>query len=79
MKEKRLDYELMRILAIFLVVFNHTENRGFFLYQVPGCSGINAILSLLLATVCKIAVPLFLMISGGLLFLRQESLKDLVC
>ena len=79
MKEKRLDYELMRILAIFLVVFNHSENRGFFLYQAPGCSGVNAILSLLLATVCKIAVPLFFMISGGLLLHRQESLKDLFC
>ena len=79
MKEKRLDYELMRILAIFLVVFNHTENRGFFLYQAPGCSAVNAILSLLLATVCKIAVPLFFMISGGLLLHRQETLKDLLC
>ena len=77
MKEKRLDYELMRILAIFLVVFNHTDTRGFFLYQVPGCSGLNAVLSLLLATICKIAVPLFFMISGGLLLHRQESLKDL--
>ena len=31
MKEKRLDYELMRILAIFLVVFNHTDNQTVFL------------------------------------------------
>lgn len=77
MKEKRLDYELMRIIAIFLVVFNHTENRGFFLYQAPGCSGVNVVLSLLLATICKIAVPLFSMISGGLLLHRQESLKEL--
>lgn len=79
MKEKRLDYELMRILAIFLVVFNHTENRGFFLYQVPGGSGVNCAVSLVLAVVCKIAVPLFFMISGGLLLHRQESLKDLFC
>lgn len=41
MKEKRLDYELMRIAAIFLVVFNHTDIRGFFLYQVPGGSAVN--------------------------------------
>lgn len=79
MKEKRLDYELMRILAIFLVVFNHTENRGFFLYQVPGGSMVNVVLSLLLAVICKIAVPLFFMISGGLLLHRQESIKDLFC
>ena len=79
MKEKRLDYELMRILAIFLVVFNHTDNRGFFLYQVPGCSAVNAALSLLLATICKTGVPLFFMVSGGLLLHRQESLKKLFC
>lgn len=78
MKEKRLDYELLRILAIFLVVFNHTENRGFFLYQVPGGSRINCMLSLILAVICKIAVPLFFMISGGLLLHRQESLGDLL-
>ena len=78
MKKKRLDFELMRILAIFLVVFNHTESRGFFLYQVPGGSEINCILSLLLAVICKAAVPLFFLISGGLLLGRQESLKDLL-
>ena len=79
MKEKRLDYERLRILAIFLVVFNHTDTRGFFLYQVPGGSKINCALSLLLAVICKIAVPLFFMISGGLLLHRQESVKDLFC
>lgn len=77
MKEKRLDYELMRIAAIFLVVFNHTDIRGFFLYQVPGCSGVNRVLSLLLATVCKTAVPMFFMISGGLLLDRDESISQL--
>lgn len=79
MKEKRLDYELMRILAIFLVVFNHTDNRGFFLYQVPGCSRTNVMLSLPLSVICKIGVPLFFMVSGGLLLHRQESLKELFC
>ena len=77
MKEKRLDYELMRIAAIFLVVFNHTDIRGFFLYQVPGGSAVNRMLSLLLATICKIAVPMFFMISGGLLLNRNESISQL--
>lgn len=78
MKEKRLDFEILRILAIVLVVFNHTQERGFELYRVPGCSGVNAALSLLLGVVCKIAVPLFLMVSGGLLLDRQEPIKTVM-
>lgn len=78
MKKKRLDFELMRILAIFLVVFNHTDTRGFFLYQMPGGSGVNCAVSLLLAVICKAAVPLFFMISGGLLLGREESLRTLL-
>ncbi len=76
-KEKRLDYELDADFGDFPGGVQPYDNRGFFLYQVPGCSGVNAVLSLLLATICKIAVPLFFMISGGLLLHRQESLKDL--
>lgn len=74
MKEKRLDFECLRIIAIFLVVFNHTEHRGFSLYLVEGGSTVNNALSLFLAILCKIAVPLFLLVSGGLLLPRQESL-----
>lgn len=73
MKEKRLDFEILRILAIVLVVFNHTQQRGFELWQVPGGSCVNVIGSLLFSVTCKIAVPLFLMISGGLLLDREES------
>lgn len=75
MKEKRLDFEIMRVIAIFLVVFNHTEHRGFSLYLVPGGSGVNNAASLFLAIVCKIAVPLFLMVSGGLLLQREEPIS----
>lgn len=75
MKEKRLDFELLRIIAICLVVFNHTENRGFSLYLVEGGSFFNNVASLLLAIICKIAVPLFLMVSGGLLLHKEEPIS----
>lgn len=75
MKEKRLDFELLRIIAIVLVVFNHTEHRGFSLYLVEGGSLFNNGVSLLLAIVCKIAVPLFLLVSGGLLLHKEEPIS----
>ena len=78
MKEKRLDYEVLRIIAIFLVVFNHSQHRGFELYLVEGGSFVNNFISLALAVLCKIAVPLFLMISGGLLLHREESIKTVI-
>lgn len=75
MKEKRLDFEILRIIAIFLVVFNHTEHRGFSLYLVAGGSAVNNAASLLLAICCKIAVPLFLLVSGGLLLQKEEPIS----
>lgn len=78
MKEKRLDFEILRILAIVLVVFNHTQQRGFELYRVPDGGAVNVIGSLLLGVTCKIAVPLFLMVSGGLLLDREESIGQVL-
>jgi surface polysaccharide O-acyltransferase-like enzyme len=75
MKQKRIDFELMRLIAIVLVVFNHTQNRGFLLYQVPEVSRVNFVLSLLMAVTCKVAVPLFFLISGGLLLHRDEPIQ----
>lgn len=78
MKGKRLDFELMRLIAIFLVIFNHSQERGFELYEVAGGSTFNNVASLLMAIVCKIAVPLFLMISGGLLLHKEEPLREVL-
>lgn len=78
MKEKRMDFEILRLIAIVLVVFNHTQNRGFELYRVEGCSTVNAFASLLLAVICKIAVPLFLMVSGGLLLHKEELIRTVI-
>ena len=71
MGKKRLDFEMLRLMAIVGVVFNHTQLRGFELYQLSG-GGINHDLSLLLGILCKTAVPLFLLVSGGLLLHREE-------
>ena len=75
MKEKRLDFEVLRLIAIFGVVFNHSQERGFELYMVQNVSPVNYCASLLLGILCKISVPLFFMVSGGLLLHREEPLS----
>ena len=75
MKQKRLDFELLRLLAIFGVVFNHSQGRGFELYMVENVSTVNYYASLLLGILCKNAVPLFFMVSGGLLLHRKEPIS----
>lgn len=77
MKEEKLYYvELLRVIAIFFVVFNHTRNLGYSLYtEVEG--GFSYWASLSMSILCKIAVPIFFMISGGLLLGKQETLKQL--
>lgn len=78
MKEKRLDYELLRLIAICFVVFNHTQNRGFELFLQEGCQGINYYLSLVLSVLCVMGVPLFLLVSGGLLLHRNETIRKVL-
>lgn len=77
MRERKQVYiELLRVIAIVLVVFNHTRNMGYSLYTEAG-SGFTYWASLSLSILCKIAVPIFFMISGGLLLGKKESLKQL--
>ncbi len=75
MKTKRVDYEILRLIAIVCVVFNHSQHRGFELYLAEGCSTVNFYGSLLLGILCKIAVPLFFLVSGGLLLHREEPVS----
>jgi len=68
--------DLLRIVAIFLVVFNHTGNRGFTLF-VEKIGSPLYFPYMLFSIVCKVAVPLFFMISGALLLSKQESYQKL--
>lgn len=58
-KEKTLYYEVLRIVAICCVIFNHTGDNAFFLFTVTD-SPIEYILSMLFAILCKVGVPIFL-------------------
>lgn len=67
--------DILRLIAIFLVLFNHTWTRGFSLWTISHNSGVLYWLYMFLSITDKIGVPLFLMISGALLLRRKESLS----
>jgi surface polysaccharide O-acyltransferase-like enzyme len=75
--KKLIHLELLRIIAAFLVIFNHTGNRGYFLFSLYDTSTIQYWLYMVLSVICQISVPLFLMISGALLLKKDLSAKDI--
>ena len=76
MKQRGHNYafDILRILACFLVIVNHT-NSEVFLGMNPSLTWA---LSLAYFYFSKIAVPIFLMISGALLLRREYSYKELL-
>ena len=71
-----LHLDFLRIIAIWLVIFNHTSWRGFMLFSVSRESVLFPFY-LFVSIFCKIAVPIFFMISGALLLQREESIETL--
>ncbi len=72
MKENSKVYlDILRILACFLVIVNHT-NSDIFLQMGPSLTWL---FSISYFFVCRIAVPLFLMISGCLLLKKEDNYK----
>lgn len=70
--KRKIHLDILRIIACFLVIVNHTNSR-IFLSMEPSMTWF---LSLLYFFVCKIAVPIFIMISGAVLLGKQESYKE---
>ena len=69
-KTKIVYLELLRIIASFFVIVNHT-NSGIFMSRTPGSGTWWA--SLAYFFMCKTAVPVFLMISGALMLGKVEE------
>ena len=77
-KKRRLDLELLRIIAAFFVIFNHTGYAGFMLFSNYGPHSARFWLYLAVSVFCKLSVPVFLMITGALMLQRETvSLKAL--
>lgn len=70
----KIDIEIMRIVAIVLVVFCHlpTLESGLGMGLTVPAGWVHA----MECTVCRIAVPVFFMISGALLLGRRESIAQ---
>lgn len=70
-----LHIEGLRILAMFLVLFNHTGGYGYFLYAWNRDSALFP-LYIFLSILDAIDIPLFFMISGALLLGKEESISQ---
>lgn len=76
MKNKRFVYlDILRIVAIFLVIFNHIA--GYYLYMYEE-SIINTWFYMTLTMITRINVPIFFMISGSLLLEKEESIISIL-
>lgn len=76
MKNKRISLEILRIIAICMVIFNHTGENGFEMFRTAYGTPFWYFI-ILLDVVSKAGVPLFFMISGVLLLGKEETLKEL--
>ena len=76
-EQKDVSLELLRIIACFFVIFNHTAKHGFFLFSLYSNHSLQYWLYLFIAVFCKFAVPMFFAISGALLLKKKESIKEL--
>lgn len=70
-KNRKLYYEVLRIIAIFLVIFNH--QRGYSLFMES--TGIKQWIYMGITMITRINVPIFFMISGALLLGKDEDYK----
>ena len=70
-KAPKMYLDVVKLLAIVLVVFNHSGNNGYKMYlDVPAEPAHSLLLAF--SAFVKIAVPLFFMASGALLLRREE-------
>lgn len=74
--KRRLHLDMLRLIAIFYVIFNHTSERGYMLFA-DSMDSVLYFPYMFCSILCKAAVPLFFMISGALLLPKQESLGKL--
>ncbi len=71
---KSIYFEIMRIIGCALVIFNHLPGYGIF----GSASGVKQYFYMLLPIVTRINIPLFFMISGALLFQKDEDIKTVL-
>ena len=75
MKQKRISLEILRTIALCMVIFNHTGENGFEMFRTAYGSWLWYFV-ILVDIVSKAGVPIFFMISGALLLGKDEPISD---
>ena len=73
-KKKMVWLEMLRIFAVYLVIFNHTGDYGFH-YWATLDGGYRYWLFMACAALTVMNIPIFYMISGALLMGKEESIQ----
>lgn len=68
--------EVLRIIAALFVIYNHTGTKGYFSYTIEN-NRVIRIFYMFLSVPCKMAVPIFFMITGALLLGREEPIRKI--
>lgn len=76
-KKKILYVEILRIIAILFVLFNHTKDDGFTHFTLCESRSFAYWFWMFFSIFCKFSVPVFFMISGMMLLGKEESLAEL--
>ena len=76
-KRNLLHIELLRIIAAYFVIFNHTSKKGFFCFLFMRGEVCPYWVYMFFSVFCKISVPLFFMIAGALLLKKDMDLKEI--
>lgn len=71
METKKIHIEWIRIIAILLVLLNHSDL--YFTFYTNTDNIVTYTVSLLVSSVCKVNVPLFMMITGALVIPKNEN------
>lgn len=74
LSSRRVYLDLLRVIAIILVIYNHSAAFAIPRSEVYTLSGF---MIYFMSSMCKVAVPLFFMISGALLLNREEDYIEL--
>lgn len=75
---KRYVYmDVLRITACLCVIYNHVNEYGFFMFAGREIGSAQYYIELFASMLCKMAVPIFLMLSGALMLSGEVSIKRL--
>lgn len=77
-ENKKIYFEVMRILACFFVIFTHTRTDGYFLFSTYEVGRLPFFINMIFPVFAKFSVAIFFAISGALLLNKNETIKDVL-